>query len=42
VAALAQLGTRPAVAAAAVARAAKILGEDAPSEDLVREALKHR
>jgi len=42
VAALAQLGTRPAAAAAAVAKAARILGEEAASEDLVREALKHR
>jgi Holliday junction DNA helicase RuvA len=42
IAALTQLGTRPAVAAAAVAKAARILGEEAASEDLVREALKHR
>jgi len=42
IAAMVQLGTRPAVAARAVAKAAEILGEGARSEDLVREALKHR
>jgi Holliday junction DNA helicase RuvA len=40
--ALVRLGTRPSAAAGAVAKAARILGENAPSEDLVREALKHR
>ncbi|MBM3334447.1 Holliday junction branch migration protein RuvA [Candidatus Sumerlaeota bacterium] len=42
IAALVNLGTRPAIAARAVSRAAEILGEDASSEDLVRQALKHR
>jgi len=42
IAAMVQLGTRPAVAARAVARAAENLGENAPSEDILREALKHR
>jgi Holliday junction DNA helicase RuvA len=41
-AALMQLGTRPAVAERAVARAAERLGDKARSEELVREALKHR
>jgi len=40
--ALVQLGSRPNVAARAVAEAARILGDNAPGEDLVREALKHR
>jgi len=40
--ALVQLGARPNVAARAVTQAAEILGDDASSEDLVREALKHR
>jgi Holliday junction DNA helicase RuvA len=40
--AMVRLGTRPAAAARAVARAAENLGENAPSEELVREALKHR
>lgn len=42
IAGLTQLGTRPAAAAAAVGKAIKSLGENASSEDLLREALKHR
>ena len=42
VTALVQLGTRPNVAARAVAKAAERLGDHASSNDLVREALKHR
>jgi len=42
IAALMQLGTKPAVAAGAVTKAARALGEKATSEELVREALKHR
>lgn len=42
IAALVNLGTRPPVAARAVAKAVEALGEKARTEDLVREALKHR
>lgn len=42
IAALVQLGTRPAVAARAVRRAVEILGDKASGEALLREALKHR
>jgi len=41
-AALLQLGTRPAVAARAVGKALAVLGDQAASEELLREALKHR
>lgn len=40
--ALIQLGTRPPVAQRAVAEAAKKLGEEAGTQELVVEALKHR
>ena len=42
IAAMVQLGTRTPAAARAVAKAVEILGDKARSEDLVREALKHR
>ncbi len=42
IAALEQLGCRPAVAERAAQRAWEILGPDTPTSDLVREALKHR
>ncbi|MCX7717969.1 MAG: Holliday junction branch migration protein RuvA [Candidatus Sumerlaeaceae bacterium] len=41
-AALVELGCKPAIAERAALRAADLLGLDAPLEDLVREALKHR
>jgi Holliday junction DNA helicase RuvA len=42
VAALESLGCKPYVASRAVAKAHKIVGEDAPLESLIKEALKHR
>ena len=42
IAGLEMLGTRPAAAAAAVAKAVRVLGKDADSQALLREALKHR
>jgi Holliday junction DNA helicase RuvA len=40
--ALLALGTRPAVAEKAIRSAVEVLGEDAPTESLVREGLRHR
>lgn len=42
VAALESLGCKPYVASRAVTKAHKLLGEDAPLELLIKEALKHR
>lgn len=40
--ALIALGCKPAVASRAVQKAVEVLGSDAPTEDIVRESLKHR
>ncbi len=42
IAALEALDCKPYVASRAVAKAHKVLGEDAPLESLIKEALKHR
>jgi len=42
ISALIALGVKPVVAGSAVHKAMKLLGEDAPVEELIKEGLKHR